>query len=87
MKISGNVLLAMLMDAPNVKPIITLKTEYVLKIRVQVLLGASTALIPASVIHVISKMDSWSPTLMDSANAMLINGSTKTKISAQNVIR
>jgi hypothetical protein len=36
---------------------------------------------------VISKMDSWSPTLMDSANAMLINGSTKTKISAQNVIR
>jgi hypothetical protein len=87
MRISGNVLLAMLMDVLNAKPIITLKTEYVWKIRVQVLLGAFIALIPTFVINVISKMDLWSPTLMGSANAMLTNGSAKTKHSAQTVIR
>ncbi len=87
MRISGNVLLVMLMDVLNAKPIITLKTEYALKIRVQPLLGAFISLIPASVIHVIYKMDSWSPTLMDSASAMLINGSAKTKHSALTAIR
>jgi hypothetical protein len=87
MRISGNVLLAMLMDAPNVKPIITLKTEYVLKIHVKPLLDVSIALILAVVIHVISKMDSWSPTLMGSASAMLTNGSAKTEHTAQTVIR
>ncbi len=87
METSANVLLAVLMDAPNAKKITTLKTNNALKIRVQPLLDASIALNRPSVIHVISKMDSWSPTLMDSANAMLINGSTKTTISAQTVIR
>jgi hypothetical protein len=75
------------MDASNAKRITTLKTNNALKIRVQPLLGASIALILTVVIHVISKMDSWSPTLMDSASAMLINGSAKTKRSALTVIR
>jgi hypothetical protein len=84
---SANVLLAVLMDAPNAKRITTLKTNNALKIRVQALLGASIALILTVVIHVMSKMDLWSPTLMDSASAMLINGSAKTKHSALTVIR
>jgi hypothetical protein len=86
---SANVLLAVLMDAPNAKKDTTtmLTKSNALKIRVQALLGASIALIPTFAIHVISKMDLWSPTLMDSANAMLINGSAKTKHSAQTVIR
>jgi hypothetical protein len=84
---SANVLFAVLMDVPNAKRITTLKTNNALKIRVQVLLDASIALNRPSVIHVISKMDSWSPTLMDSASAMLINGSAKIKISALTVIR
>jgi hypothetical protein len=71
----------------SVRITITLKMENVWKIPAQALLGASTALIPTFVIHVISQMDSWSPTLMDSASAMLINGSAKTKHSALTVIR
>ena len=89
MEISANVLLAVLMDAPNAKKDTTtmLTKSNALKIPAQALLGASIALNRPSVIHVISKMDSWSPTLMDSASAMLINGSAKTKRSALTVIR
>ncbi len=87
METSANVFLAVLMDAPNAKRITTLKANNALKIRVQPLLGASIALNLTVVIHVMSKMDLWSPTLMDSASAMLINGSAKTKRSALTVIR
>jgi hypothetical protein len=87
-KTSADVLFAALMDAPNAQWVTTLKTNNALKIRVQVIsLGALAALILASVIYVISNMASWNPTLMDSASALLANGSAKTKRSAQTVIR
>jgi hypothetical protein len=73
--------------APNARKIITFKEENVSKILVQVSLDAFIAMIPKHATLAILIMALWSLMLMDSANAIQINGLTQIKISVLIVIK
>ena len=91
METSANVLLAVLMDAPNAKKDTTtmLTKSNALELHAQMLSDASFAHKKINVMktHATMITNLSALMLMGSANAMLINGSTKTKHSALTVIR